>query len=93
VSAGRILLVDDDPQIRRVMRVTLTGQGYEVDDVKTGDAALAKLRDQRRLCEPTAKEDRDETFHPDVSPDETLGWLPAASAARAALKPERKSGA
>jgi two-component system, OmpR family, KDP operon response regulator KdpE len=47
VSAGRILLVDDDPQIRRVMRVTLTGQGYEVDDVKSGEAALERLRDQR----------------------------------------------
>jgi two-component system KDP operon response regulator KdpE len=47
VSAGRILVVDDDPQIRRVMRVTLTGQGYEVDDVKSGEAAQEKLRDQR----------------------------------------------
>ena len=47
MSAGRILVVDDDPQIRRVMRVTLTGQGYEVDDVKNGDAALEKLRDAR----------------------------------------------
>ncbi len=47
MSAGRILVVDDDPQIRRVMRVTLTGQGYEVDDAKSGDAALEKLREQR----------------------------------------------
>jgi two-component system, OmpR family, KDP operon response regulator KdpE len=47
MSAGRILVVDDDPQIRRVMRVTLTGQGYEVDDVRSGEAALEKLRDQR----------------------------------------------
>jgi two-component system KDP operon response regulator KdpE len=47
MSAGRILVVDDDPQIRRVMRVTLTGQGYEVDDVRSGDAALEKLRDAR----------------------------------------------
>jgi two-component system KDP operon response regulator KdpE len=47
MSAGRILVVDDDPQIRRVMRVTLTGQGYEVDDAKTGDAALEKLRESR----------------------------------------------
>jgi two-component system KDP operon response regulator KdpE len=47
VSTGRILVVDDDPQIRRVMRVTLTGQGYEVDDVKNGEAALERLRDQR----------------------------------------------
>jgi two-component system KDP operon response regulator KdpE len=47
VSAGRILVVDDDPQIRRVMRVTLTGQGYEVDDAKSGEAALEKLRSER----------------------------------------------
>lgn len=44
MSAGRILVVDDDPQIRRVMRVTLTGQGYEVDDAKNGENALEKLR-------------------------------------------------
>jgi two-component system KDP operon response regulator KdpE len=47
MSAGRILVVDDDPQIRRVMRVTLTGQGYEVDDAKSGEAGLEKLRDGR----------------------------------------------
>lgn len=47
MSAGRILVVDDDPQIRRVMRVTLTGQGYEVDDAKTGEMALEKLREAR----------------------------------------------
>jgi two-component system KDP operon response regulator KdpE len=47
MSAGKILVVDDDPQIRRVMRVTLTGQGYEVDDARSGDAALEKLREQR----------------------------------------------
>jgi len=47
MSSGRILVVDDDPQIRRVMRVTLSGQGYEVADAKDGDAALLKLRDER----------------------------------------------
>ena len=47
MSAGRILVVDDDPQIRRVLKVTLTGQGYEVDDAKSGDAALEMLRDAR----------------------------------------------
>jgi two-component system KDP operon response regulator KdpE len=44
MSAGRVLIVDDDPQIRRVMRVTLTGQGYEVDDATTGEGALEKVR-------------------------------------------------
>jgi len=40
VSAGRILVVDDEPQIRRIMRTALTGAGYEVDDAKTGEEAL-----------------------------------------------------
>ena len=44
MSAGRILVVDDEPQIRRVMRTTLTGSGYEVDDAKTGEEALEKVR-------------------------------------------------
>ncbi|HUA17870.1 MAG TPA: response regulator transcription factor [Bryobacteraceae bacterium] len=47
VSAGRILVVDDEPQIRRTMRTTLTGAGYEVDDAKTGEEALNKLREFR----------------------------------------------
>jgi two-component system, OmpR family, KDP operon response regulator KdpE len=47
MSAGRVLVVDDDPQIRRVMRVTLTGQGYEIEDAKSGDGALETLRECR----------------------------------------------
>jgi two-component system, OmpR family, KDP operon response regulator KdpE len=47
MSNGRILIVDDDPQIRRVMRVTLTGQSYEVDDAKTGEEALERVREDR----------------------------------------------
>lgn len=45
MSAGRILVVDDEPQIRRIMRTTLTGAGYEVEDAKSGEEALAKLRE------------------------------------------------
>ena len=44
MSAGRILVVDDDPQIRRVMRVTLIAQSYEVNDARSGEEALEKLR-------------------------------------------------
>ena len=47
MSAGRILVVDDDPQIRRVLKVTLSGQGFEVDDARDGDLALEKLRNAR----------------------------------------------
>lgn len=44
MSAGRILVVDDEPQIRRIMRTALTSAGYEVDDAKTGEEALRKVR-------------------------------------------------
>lgn len=44
MSAGRILVVDDQSQIRRFMRTTLATSGYEVDDAKTGEEALEKVR-------------------------------------------------
>ncbi len=47
MSAGRILIVDDQAQIRRFMRTTLAGAGYEVDDAKTGEQALEKVRSFR----------------------------------------------
>jgi hypothetical protein len=43
LSAGRILVVDDEPQIG-IMRTTLTGAGYEVDDARTGEQSLEKIR-------------------------------------------------
>jgi two-component system, OmpR family, KDP operon response regulator KdpE len=46
LSAGRILVVDDDPQIRKVIRSTLTRHGYDVFDARTGDEALVKLREE-----------------------------------------------
>ena len=47
MSQGRILVVDDDPQIRRVMRTTLVVQGYEVADTRSGEEAVEKLRDEK----------------------------------------------
>ena len=44
MSSGRILVVDDDPQIRRAMRTTLTARGYEVADARSGEEALEELR-------------------------------------------------
>ena len=43
MSAGKILVVDDDPQIRRVMKATLVGHGYEVIVARTGEDALEML--------------------------------------------------
>ncbi len=47
MSAGRILVVDDEPQIRRVMRMALTGENYEVEDARSGEEAMEKLRANR----------------------------------------------
>jgi len=50
LSAGRILVVDDDPQIRRVMKATLVGHGYEVIEARTGEDALETIpREQPNL--------------------------------------------
>jgi two-component system KDP operon response regulator KdpE len=38
-----ILVVDDEPQLRRVMRTTLTDLGYLVIDARTGEEAIEKL--------------------------------------------------
>ena len=47
MSDGRILVVDDEPQIRRVLRATLTSKGYEIFDAKSGEEALDAVRKQR----------------------------------------------
>ncbi len=40
--SARILIVDDDPQIRRVLKTTLIAQGYEVADARDGQEALER---------------------------------------------------
>lgn len=43
-TQARILIVDDEPQIRRVMKTSLAANGYEVFESKTGEEALEALR-------------------------------------------------
>jgi two-component system, OmpR family, KDP operon response regulator KdpE len=40
----RILIVDDEPQIRRVMKTALASTGYEVYEARSGEEALESLR-------------------------------------------------
>jgi two-component system KDP operon response regulator KdpE len=47
VTNARILVVDDEPQIRRVMRATLVARGYVVSTVRSGEEALEKVREER----------------------------------------------
>jgi two-component system KDP operon response regulator KdpE len=47
MSDATILVVDDEPQIRRVMLTTLTSHGYSVVEAGSGEEALEKLRAER----------------------------------------------
>jgi two-component system KDP operon response regulator KdpE len=45
MSGAKILVVDDQPQIRRMMRTTLTGSGYQIAEARSGEEALEKFRE------------------------------------------------
>ena len=42
-SSGRTLIVDDEQQIRRFLRISLASQGYEVIEAESGEQALAAV--------------------------------------------------
>ena len=44
MNSATILVVDDEPQIRRVMRTTLSSHGYTVTEARGGEEALEKVR-------------------------------------------------
>jgi len=47
MTSAKILIVDDEPQIRRVLRTTLISQNYTVAEARSGDEALELIRDER----------------------------------------------
>jgi two-component system KDP operon response regulator KdpE len=47
VSDAKILIVDDDAQIRRTLRATLAPHGYAVLDAANGETALGMLREEK----------------------------------------------
>ncbi|HEX3033350.1 MAG TPA: response regulator [Bacillota bacterium] len=40
---ARILVIDDEPQIRKMLRVALSGFGYEVDEAVNGQQGLSQV--------------------------------------------------
>ena len=44
MSTTKVLIVDDAPQTRRVLRVALISRGFEVTDASNGEDALESLR-------------------------------------------------
>ena len=47
MNNATILIVDDDPQIRRALRITLAGHGYEVAEAKNGEEAVESVTRER----------------------------------------------
>ena len=47
MSGLRVLVVDDEPAIRRTLRANLVARGYDVDAVETGEEALASAAEHR----------------------------------------------
>jgi two-component system, OmpR family, KDP operon response regulator KdpE len=47
MSFARIMVVDDDPQIRRVLRMALVAEDYEVVDARNGEEALERFREEK----------------------------------------------
>jgi two-component system KDP operon response regulator KdpE len=47
VNSSRILVVDDEPELRRALRATLSALGFVVADAENGETALEMLRAER----------------------------------------------
>jgi two-component system, OmpR family, KDP operon response regulator KdpE len=47
MNEASILVVDDEPQIRRVMRTTLSAHGYVIREAATGEEAVEAVRKER----------------------------------------------
>ena len=45
----RILAVDDEPDLRSLLRILLTGKGYDVLEAASGQEAVEKLRTEPRI--------------------------------------------
>lgn len=39
-TTARILVVDDNPEIREILHILLGGEGYEIDEARDGASAL-----------------------------------------------------
>jgi two-component system KDP operon response regulator KdpE len=44
MSGARVLVVDDEPEVRRALRTALGGRGYDVELAANGEEALAEFR-------------------------------------------------
>jgi len=47
MSAGRVLVLDDEAQIRRVLRTSLVASGFVVREARRGEEALEMIREEK----------------------------------------------
>jgi len=47
MTDASILVADDEPQIRRVLRATLSSRGYVIIEAKTGEEAVEAVRKEK----------------------------------------------
>ena len=50
MEKSRVLVVDDEPQITRVLRTVLSSQGYQVHTAAEGESALTDFKSYWWLC-------------------------------------------
>ena len=44
-TKGRVLIVDDEPDVRKVVRMTLSKAGYDVIEAEDGEQAMAAIKE------------------------------------------------
>jgi two-component system chemotaxis response regulator CheY len=44
-TKGRVLIVDDEPDVRKVVKMTLTKAGYDVIEAEDGEKAIAAIQE------------------------------------------------
>jgi CheY-like chemotaxis protein len=47
-SQSRVLIVDDEPSIRKALRSTLSALGFEIEEAAGGEQVIRSLRTLRR---------------------------------------------
>lgn len=64
----RVLIVEDDHQLRQTVRMTLRGQGFRCDEAENGRVGLEKM------CEATADREPFDLVLLDIIMPEIDGW-------------------
>ncbi len=68
MAKAKILIVDDDPQLRQALRLALKSKGFRCEEAENGRRALEKL------CEATVRQEPYDLVLLDIIMPEVDGW-------------------